>query len=84
MEHTDKIYIAGHKGMVGSAVLRKLQAEGYRNFVFRSSNELDLRSQAQVEAFLTQKDPIMSSLRRQKSAEYWQIIRSAPIFYTII
>ena len=47
----DKIYIAGHRGMVGSAILRGLYKKGYDNVIFRKSNELDLRNQAQVNDF---------------------------------
>ncbi|MEN0048518.1 MAG: GDP-L-fucose synthase, partial [Bacteroidota bacterium] len=57
MNKTDKIYIAGHRGMVGSAILRKLKAEGYENFVFRTSSELDLRNQAAVQAFFEAERP---------------------------
>ena len=42
MEKKDKIYVAGHRGMVGSAITRKLKKEGFTNFVTRSSAELDL------------------------------------------
>ena len=52
MHKHDKIYIAGHRGMVGSAIHRKLVAEGYDNLIFRTSSELDLRNQKQVEDFL--------------------------------
>ena len=48
MEKEAKIYIAGHRGMVGSAIRRKLESEGYTNFVTRVSTELDLRNQQQV------------------------------------
>jgi len=51
MEKSAKIYIAGHRGMVGSAVERKLNTEGYHNIVVRSSSELDLRNQQAVNAF---------------------------------
>jgi len=51
MDKAAKIYIAGHRGMVGSAVERKLNAEGYHNIVVRSSSELDLRNQQAVNAF---------------------------------
>jgi GDP-L-fucose synthase len=57
MEKHAKIYVAGHRGMVGSAILRKLQAEGYQNLVYRTSSELDLRNQAQVEAFFSAERP---------------------------
>ena len=43
-----KIYIAGHNGLVGSALLRKLKGEGYENIITRNSSELDLRNQRQV------------------------------------
>ena len=57
MEKTNKIYVAGHKGMVGSAILRKLQAEGYNNIITRSSAELDLRDLAAVAAFFEAEKP---------------------------
>jgi GDP-L-fucose synthase len=57
MEKDSKIYIAGHKGMVGSAIHRKLVKEGYRNFVFRNIEELDLRNQPEVEEFFSREKP---------------------------
>jgi len=57
MEQHQKIYVAGHKGMVGSALVRKLQALGYTNIVTRSSAELDLRNQAAVQAFFKEEQP---------------------------
>ncbi|MBO9638159.1 MAG: GDP-L-fucose synthase [Siphonobacter aquaeclarae] len=57
MEKSAKIYIAGHRGMVGSAILRKLQQEGYSNFVLRTSKELDLRNQADVFRFFEEEKP---------------------------
>ena len=57
MNPQDKIYIAGHRGMVGSAIHRKLQAEGFENFVFRTSRELDLRNQSAVQAFFEEEKP---------------------------
>ncbi len=57
MSPQDKIYIAGHRGMVGSAIHRKLQAEGFENFVFRTSRELDLRNQSAVQAFFEEEKP---------------------------
>ena len=53
----DKIYIAGHRGMVGSAILRGLYKKGYDNVIFRKSNELDLRNQAQVNDFFKKEKP---------------------------
>ena len=57
MQVTDKIYIAGHKGMVGSAIARKLKTEGFTNLVYRSSKELDLRNQQQVDDFFAAEKP---------------------------
>jgi GDP-L-fucose synthase len=52
-----KIYIAGHRGMVGSAILRALQAQGYSNFVLRTSSQLDLRNQKDVSDFFSKENP---------------------------
>lgn len=52
-----KIFIAGHRGMVGSAILRALQAQGYSNFVLRTSSELDLRNQKDVSDFFSKEKP---------------------------
>ena len=57
MEKNAKIYIAGHRGMAGSAILRKLTKEGYQNFILKTSKELDLRNQSAVEAFFEQEKP---------------------------
>ena len=57
MEKNAKIYVAGHRGMVGSAIMRRLEKEGYRNLVARSSQELDLRDQAGVKAFFESEKP---------------------------
>lgn len=57
MEKTAKIYIAGHTGMVGSALLRRLRAAGFEHFVLRSSAELDLRQQSAVQEFFSREKP---------------------------
>jgi GDP-L-fucose synthase len=57
MQKTNKVYIAGHKGMVGSAIKRRLEKEGYCNFVERSSQELDLKNQQEVSAFFLAEKP---------------------------
>jgi GDP-L-fucose synthase len=57
VEKNAKIYIAGHRGMVGSAILRKLEKEGYTNVITRGSKELDLRSQQAVADFFAQEKP---------------------------
>ena len=57
MEQTAKIYIAGHRGMVGSGLERKLRKEGYNNIVTRTSSELDLRNQQAVNEFFEKEKP---------------------------
>ncbi len=57
MQLTDKIYVAGHRGMVGSAIVRKLKAEGFTNILTRTSSQLDLRRQAAVEFFFDREKP---------------------------
>src|SRR5688572_10738468 len=57
MEKDSKIYIAGHKGMVGSAITRCLTAEGYTNLIVRTSAELDLRNHQQVNDFFQVEQP---------------------------
>jgi GDP-L-fucose synthase len=57
VEKSAKIYIAGHRGMVGSAIYRKLVKEGFDNFVLKTSSELDLRNQADVKAFFEAERP---------------------------
>jgi GDP-L-fucose synthase len=57
MQPTDKIYVAGHRGMVGSAIIRKLEKEGFTRLLTRTSAELDLRNQAAVQAFFGKEKP---------------------------
>jgi GDP-L-fucose synthase len=57
MDKSAKIFVAGHKGMVGSAIVRKLRAEGYANLILKTSVELDLRNQTAVEQFFTTQRP---------------------------
>jgi GDP-L-fucose synthase len=57
VEKSAKIYIAGHRGMVGSAIHRKLVKEGFDNFILRTSSELDLRDQSDVRAFFESERP---------------------------
>ena len=57
MDKKDKIYIAGHNGMVGSSIIKKLKSEGYSNLVYKSSKELDLRSQKDVNNFFQIENP---------------------------
>lgn len=57
MEKEAKIYVAGHRGMVGSAIVRALEKQGYTNIIKRTSKELDLRRQDKVEEFFTNEKP---------------------------
>ena len=57
MEQGAKIYVAGHTGLVGSALLRKLQADGYTNLITRTHLELDLERQSEVEDFFRRERP---------------------------
>jgi len=66
MNKEDKIYIAGHRGMVGSAIKRKLEKEGYRKFITATSQELDLRNQAAVNDFFAKEKPTIVVLAAAK------------------
>ncbi|MBB2145889.1 NAD-dependent epimerase/dehydratase family protein [Pedobacter sp. LMG 31464] len=57
MEKNSKIYVAGHRGMVGSAIYRKLQKEGFTNLITKTSDKLDLRNQQEVADFLSVEKP---------------------------
>ncbi len=57
MDKNSKIYLAGHRGMVGSAIWRALEKKGYSNLIGRTSAELDLRNQAEVNAFISEEKP---------------------------
>ncbi|EPZ37942.1 hypothetical protein C289_1999 [Anoxybacillus ayderensis] len=57
MNKDAKIYVAGHRGLVGSAILRKLQADGYTNLVYKTSQELDLRDKNEVDKFFEEENP---------------------------
>ncbi|MEH7095604.1 GDP-L-fucose synthase [Neobacillus vireti] len=57
MNTNSKIYVAGHRGLVGSAIVRKLEENGYTNLVYRTSKELDLRDKSQVDHFFAEEKP---------------------------
>ena len=57
MKFDSKIYVAGHKGMVGSAIVRALENQGFKNVIYRTSNELDLTDQIQVRNFFENEKP---------------------------
>ena len=80
MERNSKIYVAGHRGMVGSAIVRELQRQGYVNIITRTHKELDLTRQEAVEFFLLKKNLNMFSWQQQKwealwlTKAHWQIL----------
>ena len=57
MEKNSKIYVAGHRGMVGSAIVRELRRQGYTNIITRTHAELDLIDQQAVNAFFAAENP---------------------------
>src|ERR1035437_6772381 len=57
MDKKAKIYVAGHRGLVGSAILKNLRQQGYDNFILRASSELDLRNQEATENFFAAEKP---------------------------
>jgi len=71
MEKTSKIYVAGHRGLVGSAIIRKLNSEGYTNIITRTHGELDLIRQEQVETFFKKEKPDYVFLAAAKVAGIW-------------
>lgn len=82
MEKNSKIYVAGHRGMVGSAIVRELQRQGYNNLVLRTHKELDLTRQEAVEAFFAQEKPEYVFLAAAKVGGIrWQIIKATISIY---
>lgn len=71
MQPNDKIYVAGHNGLVGSAIVRLLQQRGFNNLLLRSSKELDLRNQAAVDAFFSTEKPQYVFLAAAKVGGIW-------------
>ena len=71
MKKTSKIYVAGHRGLVGSAFVRKLEAEGYKNIITRTHAELDLLRQNRVEAFFKKEKPDYVFLAAAKVGGIW-------------
>ncbi len=71
MNKDSRIYIAGHRGLVGSAILRKLEAEGYGDLITRSHQELDLTRQSEVESFFDSESPEYVFLAAAKVGGIW-------------
>ena len=71
MEKDAKIYVAGHRGMVGSAIVRKLKSEGYHNIITKISKELDLRNQLATRRFFEEEKPDYVFLAAAKVGGIW-------------
>lgn len=71
MEKNSRIYIAGHRGLVGSALMRRCQAEGYTNLITRTHAELDLTDKAKVDAFFKRESPEYVFLAAAKVGGIW-------------
>jgi len=71
MEKQSRIYVAGHRGLVGSAILRKLQEQGYNNVILKTHQELDLTRQEEVEAFFAREEPDYVFLAAAKVGGIW-------------
>ena len=69
MEKDSKIYVAGHRGLVGSSIVRELKRKGYNNLILKTHSELDLERQNDVEEFFKKENPSMFFLRLQKWVE---------------
>jgi GDP-L-fucose synthase len=66
MNKNSKVYIAGHRGLVGSAIVRNLREKGFTNRLMRTHAELDLTSQAVTDAFFAQENPTTSSWQQPR------------------
>lgn len=82
MEKNAKIYVAGHRGMVGSAIVRELKRQGYENIITRTHKELDLCRQEDVEKFFAEEKPEYVFLQLQRLAASLLIRRHLPISCT--
>ena len=81
MEKDSKIFVAGHRGLVGSAILNNLRSKGYTNFLLRTHAELDLTDQAAVNEFFAAERPDYVFL---SAAVSWRTVCTVPILSTII
>ena len=68
MEKDAKIYVAGHRGMVGSAIVRELERQGYTNIITRTHKELDLCRQDAVEAFFAEESRVVDQTARNAAS----------------
>lgn len=71
MKKSSKIFVAGHNGLVGSAILRLLADKGYSNIITRHRSQLDLRNQESVASFFAKSNPSMFSWPLRRWAALW-------------
>ena len=76
LNKNSKIYVAGHTGLVGSAILRKLKQNGFKKIILSSRKKLDLTNQKKVLAFIQKKNQILFLLLQPESVEYTLIINT--------
>ena len=84
MNRADKIYVAGHRGMVGSAIVRKLEQQGFFNLVVKTSAELDLRNQKAVNDFFEEEKPSYVFFGRSKSGRLFKQIIYIELTFSMI
>jgi GDP-L-fucose synthase len=84
MQTDKKIYVAGHRGLVGGAILRNLQKKGFNNLLTRTSAELDLRNQAAVNDFFESEKPDYVFLAAAKVGGIQANNTTGPNFFTTI
>ena len=71
LEKNSKIYVAGHKGLVGSAIVRNLKSKGYTNIIGKTHKELDLTNQADVKKFFEEEKPTFLAAPRLEELEQY-------------
>ena len=81
MNKNSKIFIAGHKGLVGSAILRKLSLYGYKKIVVANKSKLDLTNQNKVFSFLKKEKPDFIFIAAAKVEVFFQTINIKPILF---
>ena len=84
MDSNSKIFVAGHKGLVGSAIVRNLQSKGYDNIITLNRSQLDLTNQKDVKMFFMMEQPEYVFLQLQRLVASWVIKIILQILYTKI
>ena len=84
IDKKSKIFVAGHNGLVGSAIIRKLKEKGYKNIITVKKSKLDLTDQSKVFTFLKKKSQNLYSLQLQKLEGFIQIINIEQNLFIVI